>query len=113
MMIVEFIATIQRLEAAESSGRLSVSSLKQAAILWRNEFRGFKHWSAGAELIQAVSRLSSRSFVCRSTEKDSKILNVLFRIRLRHLESEEKSRIVTQRVAFRELVIASRKRTLN
>lgn len=40
MMVAEFIATIQRLEAAESSGLLSVPSVKQAAILWRNEIRG-------------------------------------------------------------------------
>ena len=43
-MVAEFIGTIQRLEAAESSGNLSVPSVKAAAILWRNEVRGFKYW---------------------------------------------------------------------
>jgi hypothetical protein len=43
-MVVEFIGTIQRLETAESSGNLSVPSVKAAAILWRNEVRGFKYW---------------------------------------------------------------------
>ncbi len=47
MMVADFIATIQRLEAAESSGQLSTPSVKQAAILWRNEIRGFKHWYGG------------------------------------------------------------------
>ena len=40
MMIAEFIATIQRIEAAENSGNLSVPSVKAAAILWRNEIKG-------------------------------------------------------------------------
>lgn len=44
MMVADFIATIQRLEAAESSSLLSTLSVKQAAILWRNEIKGFKHW---------------------------------------------------------------------
>ena len=44
MMVAEFIGTIQRLEAAESSGNLSVPSVKAAAILWRNEVKGFKYW---------------------------------------------------------------------
>ena len=44
MMVAEFIGTIQRLEAVENSGKLSVPSVKAAAILWRNEIRGFKYW---------------------------------------------------------------------
>jgi hypothetical protein len=43
-MVAEFIGTIQRLETAESSGNLSVPSVKAAAILWRNEIKGFKYW---------------------------------------------------------------------
>jgi hypothetical protein len=56
MMVAEYIATIQLLEAAESSGRLSVPSVKQAAILWRNEIRGFKHW-CGATEDETIARL--------------------------------------------------------
>ena len=44
MMVAEFIATIQRIEAAENSGHLPVPSVKAAAILWRNEIKGFKYW---------------------------------------------------------------------
>ena len=44
MMVAEYIATIQRIEAAENSGNLPVPSVKAAAILWRNEIRGFKYW---------------------------------------------------------------------
>ena len=44
MMVAEYIATIQRIEAAENSGNLPVPSVKAAAILWRNEIRGFKFW---------------------------------------------------------------------
>jgi hypothetical protein len=43
-MVAEFIGTIQRIEAAESSGNLSVPSVKAAAVLWRNEIKGFKYW---------------------------------------------------------------------
>jgi len=44
MMVAEFIATIQRIEAADNSGHLPAPSVKEAAILWRNEIKGFKHW---------------------------------------------------------------------
>ena len=44
MMVAEYIGTIRRLEAAENSGHLPVPSVRQAAILWRNEIRGFKFW---------------------------------------------------------------------
>ena len=44
MMVAEFIGTIQRLEVAENSGNLSLPSVQAAAILWRNEIRGFKYW---------------------------------------------------------------------
>jgi hypothetical protein len=44
MMVAEFIASIQQIEAAENSGNLSVPSVKTAAILWRNEIKGFKYW---------------------------------------------------------------------
>ncbi|MEZ6035208.1 MAG: hypothetical protein R3C17_19110 [Planctomycetaceae bacterium] len=36
MMVAEYIATIQRIEAVESSGKLSPPRVKQVAILWRN-----------------------------------------------------------------------------
>ena len=44
MMVAEYIGTIPRLEAAENSGHLPVPSVKTAAILWRNEIKGFKYW---------------------------------------------------------------------
>ena len=44
MMVAEYIGTVQRIESAESSGTLSPPSVKQAAILWRNEIKGFKYW---------------------------------------------------------------------
>ena len=56
MMIAEFIASIQRLEAAENSGNLSVPSVKTAAILWRNEIKGFKYWY-GANDDETIARL--------------------------------------------------------
>jgi hypothetical protein len=56
MMVAEFIGTIQRLEAAENSGMLSVPSVKAAAVLWRNEIRGFKYWY-GANDDDTVARL--------------------------------------------------------
>lgn len=56
MMVAEFIAHIQRLEAAESSGNLSPQSVKSAAILWRNEIKGFKHWF-GAGDDETIARL--------------------------------------------------------
>ena len=56
MMVAEYIATIQRIEAVESSGQLSTPSAKQAAILWRNEIKGFKHW-CGADDDETIARL--------------------------------------------------------
>lgn len=56
MMVAEFIGHIQRLEEAESSGHLFVSSVKSAAILWRNEIKGFKHWF-GAPDDETIARL--------------------------------------------------------
>jgi len=56
MMVAEYIGTIQRLEAAESSGNLSLPSVKAAAILWRNEVKGFKYWF-GASDDDAIARL--------------------------------------------------------
>jgi hypothetical protein len=54
--VEEFIAHIQRLETAESSGHLSVPSVKSAAILWRNEIKEFKHWF-GADDDETIARL--------------------------------------------------------
>ena len=56
MMVAEFIAHIQRLETAESSGNLSPQSVKSAAILWRNEIKGFKHWYS-ADDDETIARL--------------------------------------------------------
>ena len=56
MMIAEYIASIQRLEEIERSGLLSTPSIKQAAILWRNEIKGFKHW-CGADDDETIARL--------------------------------------------------------
>lgn len=64
-MIAEFIQTIQRLEAAESSGNLSVPSVKQAAILWRNEIKGFKHWfgtNNDEEIARLMQQLVNKGF---------------------------------------------------
>jgi len=69
MMVAEFIGTIQRLEAAESSGNLSVPSVKAAAILWRNEVRGFKFWFNAnddeeiARLIRELAEKGAQKFV--------------------------------------------------
>jgi len=56
MMVAEFIGAIQRLEAAESSGNLSLPSVKAAAILWQNEVKGFKYWF-GTNDDEAIARL--------------------------------------------------------
>jgi hypothetical protein len=56
MMVAEHISHIQRIDAAESSGNLSVPSVKTAAIIWRREIRGFKHWF-GATYNTTVARL--------------------------------------------------------
>ena len=69
MMVAEFIGTIQRLEAAESSGNLSVPSVKAAAILWRNEVRGFKFWFNAnddeeiARLMRELAEKGAQKFV--------------------------------------------------
>ena len=55
-MVAEFIATILRIEAAENSGNLSTPSVKTAAILWRNELKGFKFWY-GADDDATIARL--------------------------------------------------------
>lgn len=56
MMVAEFIATIHRIEAAENSGHLPVTSVRAAAILWRREIRGFKYWY-GADDDATIARL--------------------------------------------------------
>jgi len=69
MMVAEFIQTIQRLEAAESSGNLSLPSVKAAAILWRNEVKGFKYWFGAsddeeiAKLMQELADKGIQKFV--------------------------------------------------
>lgn len=69
MMVAEYIGTVQRIEAAESSGNLSPPSVKQAAILWRNEIKGFKYWFGAkddatiAELMQKLVDNGIETFV--------------------------------------------------
>ena len=69
MMVAEYIGTIQRLEAAENSGNLSLPSVRQAAILWRNEIRGFKFWFGAnddatiARLMQQLADKGIQTFV--------------------------------------------------
>jgi hypothetical protein len=68
MMVAEHINHIQRIEAAESSGNLSVPSVKTAAI-WRREINGFKHWFGAlddttvATLMQALTAKENEQFV--------------------------------------------------
>ena len=50
------VAHIHRVEAAENSGNLPISSVKAAAILWRNEVKGFKYWF-GADNDATIARL--------------------------------------------------------
>ena len=69
MMVFEFIATIQRIEATENSGNLSLPSVKAAAILWRNEMRGFKFWFGAnddgtiADLMQQLADKGIQKFM--------------------------------------------------
>jgi hypothetical protein len=69
MMVFEFIATIQRIEATENSGNLSLPSVKAAAILWRNEISGFKYWFGTnddgtiADLMQQLADKGIQKFV--------------------------------------------------
>ena len=68
-MVAEFMSHVQRIEAAESSGNLSVPSVKQAAILWRNEIKGFKYWYGAdddatiAKLMQELADKGMSQFV--------------------------------------------------
>jgi hypothetical protein len=69
MMVAEFIATIQRIEDAESSGNLSPQSVKSAANLWQNEIKGFKHWYSAPDdetidgLMQELADKGMQQFV--------------------------------------------------
>ena len=73
MMVAEYIGTIQRLEAAENSGNLSLPSVKTAAILWRNEIKGFKYWFGTnddgtiADLMQQLTEKGIQQFVADLT----------------------------------------------
>ena len=44
MMVAEHLGQILRIEAAESSGNLSVQSLGTASVIWQQEVMGFKYW---------------------------------------------------------------------
>ena len=80
MIVAEYIGTVQRIEAAECSGNLSLPSVKQAAILWRNEIRGFKHWFSAnddatiADLMQKLVDKGIERFV---TELAVELVRVL------------------------------------
>ena len=75
MMVAEYIGTIQRLEAAENSGHLPVPSAKTAAILWRNEIRGFKYWYGAdddatiSDLMRVLADTGVQQFVADLTVK--------------------------------------------
>ena len=63
MMVAEYISQIQRIEAAENSGNLSAPSVKAAAILWRNEIKGFKYWYGAdddAKIAQLMQELTDK-----------------------------------------------------
>ena len=68
MMVAEFTGTIQRIEAAENSGKLSIPSAKAAIILWPNEIKGFKDWFGAnddatiARLMQELADKGMQSF---------------------------------------------------
>lgn len=73
MMVAEFIATVQRIEAAENSGNLSLPSTKAAAILWRNEIKGFKYWFGApddatiSDLMRVLADIGVQQFVADLT----------------------------------------------
>jgi len=56
MLVAERIHQIRRIEQAESSGNLSVPSVKSASVIWRHEVRGFKY-RFGASDDTTVARL--------------------------------------------------------
>lgn len=43
-MVAEHLHQIHGIEAAESSGNLSVESVKTASVIWQNAVTGFKYW---------------------------------------------------------------------
>ena len=73
MMVAEFIASIQRIEATENSGHLPVPSSKTAAILWRNEIKGFKYWFGApddttiSDLMRVLADIGVQQFVADLT----------------------------------------------
>lgn len=73
MMVAEYIGTIQRIEAAENSGNLSLPSTKAAAILWRNEIKGFKYWFGApddatiSDLMRVLADIGVQQFVADLT----------------------------------------------
>jgi hypothetical protein len=69
MMVAEHIRHIQRIEAAESSGNLSMPSVRTAATIWRREIHGFKYWFGAADnttvarLMQELTAKGIETFV--------------------------------------------------
>lgn len=68
-MVAEHLRQIQRIEAAESSGRLSSASVKTASVIWQNEVQGFKYWFGAnddvkiAQLLQECSDKGMQKFI--------------------------------------------------
>ncbi len=55
-MVAEHLSQIQRIERAESSGKLSPESVRAAATVWQREFQAFKYWY-GADDDATIARL--------------------------------------------------------
>jgi len=69
MMVAEYIGHIKRIENAESSGRLSVESVRLASDIWQREVKGFQHWFGAndegtiARLMQELADKGIQKFV--------------------------------------------------
>lgn len=68
-MVAEHLGQIHRIEAAESSGRLSKMSVKTASVIWQNEVQSFKYWYGAnddvkiAQLLQECTDKGVQKFV--------------------------------------------------
>ena len=69
MMVAEYIGHIRRIENAESSGLLSVESVRLASVIWQREVNGFRHWFGAiddntvARLMQELADKGIQKFV--------------------------------------------------
>lgn len=59
-LVAEYLTQIRRLESAESSGALSTSSVKVAAVIWQNEVRGFSVWWSRGSAETLLAELESK-----------------------------------------------------